>query len=296
MQRIQYSKYGLSRLIRVHEIVSADHFSGPHPARYPHLHQDAWELCYCVLGAMTVRKGEERILLREGEIMLIAPGVLHDVEIAGAAGKAFVISFTVSGGFMDLIRDCILPSVPAQRLLFDMMITELENAFVQDFEWLHLFSFRPSGDSPVGAEQMICCFLEQILILMFRNAASREEQGIPAKQYRAVMYTYLTDRVNAYIEDHLSESLTVEKIASHFHYSRARLSTIYKSTVGISLSSAVSSARIARAKEMLLAKRFSVAEIADALGYSSPQYFSTCFSRSTGLPPARFAETGGSKI
>ena len=295
MQPIQYSKYGLMHLIRVREIVSADYFTGPHPARFDHLHQDAWELCYCVLGTLLVRRGEERISLREGEIMLIAPGIVHDIEAKDSSSKAFVTSFTISSGeFMHLIRDRISLSTSAQRLLFEMMITELENAFVQDFEWLHLFTFRPSGNSPLGAEQMICCSLEQILILQFRNAMSGEGQVVPTKHYRAAMYAYLTDQVSSYIEDHISEPLTVGKIASHFHYSRARLSTIYKETAGISLNQAIVSARISRAKEMLLTGQYSVTEVSDALGYSSPQYFSGCFSRSTGLSPSRFAERGKS--
>ena len=292
MQPIQYSKYGLTHLIRVREIVSADYFTGPHPARYNHVHQDAWELCCCVQGTLTVCKGGERIRLREGEIMLIAPGIPHDVEAEESGSKAFVTSFTISSGeFMHLIQDRISPSTPLQRQLFDMMITELENAFVQDFEWLHLFTFRPSENSPLGAEQMICCSLEQILILLFRNATAQEGQIVQTKQYRAAMYGYLADQVNGYIEEHLSEPLTVGEIASHFHYSRARLSTIYKATAGISLSNAISTARISRAKEMLQTGKYSVTEVSDALGFSSPQYFSHCFSRCTGITPTRFAES-----
>ena len=191
---------------------------------------------------------------------------------------------------MHLIRDRIFQAAPAQMLLFEMMITELENAFVQDYEWLHLFSFRPSGNSPIGAEQMICCSLEQILILLFRGAAAPEGQVVKTKHYRTAMYAYLTDQVNAYIEEHISGPLTVEMIASHFHYSRARLSTIYKATVGTPLSKVISSARISRAKDMLLSRNYTVTEVSDALGYSSPQYFSYCFTRSTGISPSRFAE------
>lgn len=291
MQPIQYSKYGLSHLLRVEEIVSADYFTGPHPAHYSHFHQDAWELCYCVLGSMTVQRGEESVHLKKGEIMLIAPGIAHDVAVNDAASKAFVTSFTISSGeFMHLMQDRISPSSPAQQRLFEMMITELENAFVQDYEWLHLFSFKPSENSPLGAEQMICCSLEQILILQFRNATAQEGQIVPTKQYKAAMYTYLADQVDEFIEEHISEPLTVEKIAAHFHYSRARLSTIYKATVGTPLSKVISSARISRAKDMLLSRKYTVTEVSDALGYSSPQYFSYCFTRSTGISPSRFAE------
>ena len=291
MQQIQYSKYGLSHLIRAREIVSADYITGPHPSRYSHVHQDAWELCCSMQGTLTVLKGDETVTLSGGQILLIAPGIPHDIAVNDAGSKAFIISFTISSGeFMNLMQDSILPSTPAQMQLFEMMITELENAFEQDYEWLHLFTFRPSESSPVGAEQMICCLLEQILILLFRNATAQEGQVVPTKQYRAAMYIYLAGQVNAYIRDHLAESLTVETIASHFHYSRARLSTVYKNAAGITLSRAVSNARIARAKELLLAGQHTVSEISEMLGYSSPQYFSYCFSRSTGQAPARYAE------
>ena len=93
--------------------------------------------------------------------------------------------------------------------------------------WLeHLFRFVPDANSPVGAEQMICCYLEQFLILLLREITKIRGTVASYKQFHKAFQSYLTDRITTYIRHNLSGQLTVQQIADHFHYSRARLSSL----------------------------------------------------------------------
>ena len=155
---------------------------------------------------------------------------------------------------------------------------------------MRLYQFVPSSDSPLGAEQMICCYLEQIIIMLLRSSTMSQGQIVRSGQLQEAIQTYLVEQVSAYILEHIGERLTVEQIASHFHYSRARLSTIYKSITGTGINEAITNQRIHLAKSMLMEQQKSITQISEELGFASPQYFSHKFTQAVGCPPSRYVD------
>jgi len=292
---INYEKYRLSRVITVQEIESADYVKGLHPSAMYHSHEEAWELCVCMEGETVVLRDNQQYLLSPGQILLIQPGQGHDISIFDKEASAFVVSFTCSNSEnLRPLRDPVLTSDENALDLFRSMIVELEATFERgttDPQPLHLFNFVPSADSPLGAEQMICCYLEQVLISLLRSAIMNRGQIVRSGQFKEAIQSYLVDQVTTYIEDHLGEHLTVEGIAAHFHYSRARLSTIYKYSTGFGINEMITHRRIKQAKVMLVEQRKSVSQISEELGFSSPQYFSRKFTEVVGVPPSKFVQT-----
>jgi len=288
---LTYNTYPLSRIISVKEIVSADYVLGIHPAINNHQHAEAWEFIYCLHGSVIAQRGTEVFTVEESEIVLIPPNTPHDIAVGDKNAQVFIISFTVSNDdFLYLMKNQVISVSETQHQIISLMIRELEDAFIQSDNYLHLVNFHPRKDSPIGAEQIISCCLEQVLILLFRNAIETASRPIEATHFRSAINSLLCDQVNAYMEQHISERLTVDSIAKHFHYSRTRLSHIYKNTTGTGIHQTLFSLRLFRAKQMLLKKDLSVTEISEQLGFSSPQYFSARFSAETGIPPSQYAE------
>ena len=83
----------------------------------------------------------------------------------------------------------------------------------------------------------------------------------------------------------------MQQIADHFHYSRARLSAIFKDVTGQGVNEAVTDARMRKAKKLLAEGKLSVTRIAGALGYCSSQYFSTKFTKEIGCSPTEYAKS-----
>lgn len=286
---IHYETYRLSRLITIQELVSADYFKGLHPATQNHAHQEAWEMCVCMEGQLLVITNNRYTLLNSGEILLIQPGVLHDIASDCKDATAFVISFTCYGENLRLLQDTIIQLGDNERDLVTKMIVELNASFVQQEDLLRLFHFVPSADSLLGAEQLICNYLEQVIIHMLREVTRHKGEIVRTSRFKDAMLNYLSEQISAYVEDHLGEHLTVEKVASHFHYSRTRLSTLYKDATGLSIGEFISYRRICRAKVLLLEQKRSISQIAEELGFASPQYFSHKFTQAVGCSPSRYA-------
>lgn len=286
---IQYEKYWLSRIISVQAIVSADYISGCHPAARNHTHQDAWEMVVCLEGSVCVNHDEQSIMLQKGQLILIQPGVKHDLEITNESAKTFVLSFACNNdNYLFSLQNTILRADPSTLALINGMVRELRDSFVPQMERLHLFRFIPNANSPLGAEQMICCYLEQFLILLLRNATMEQGNVVSSGAFHKVFQTYLSDQITSYIQDNLSGQLNVQDIAEHFHYSRARLSALYKEATGISIGEAITNTQIQAAKNLLHEGKKSIAQISEELGFSSPQYFSYKFTKLTGTPPSQY--------
>ena len=286
-----YENYSLTRTVSIREIVTADYFTGPFPSEYSHCHPDAWELCCCLQGETTLIKDLRQIILKRGQVALIQPGMLHDISVAGKKTASFVISFTCSGEHLRSIQDSVVSFSDDQLLLFQKIVEELKNTFQPNDMHLHLLSFRPSPDSPFGAEHMICNYLEQIIITMLRNVTMKDDGTIiRSGHFKDAMQTYLVAQVEKYIQDNMHEKLTVEDIAAHFHYSRARLSAIFKAVSNMGINEVLTFERMRKAKSFLLEGEMTITQIASALGYCSPQYFSTKFTKEVGCPPSQYTE------
>ena len=166
---------------------------------------------------------------------------------------------------------------------------ELRSAFRLSHGQLRLLRFQPTSKSPVGAEQLICCYLEQIMISFLREVTRENGRIVESRYFNRAIRQYMTEQISAYVREHLCEKLTVEELARQFHYSRSRLSTLYKNTTGMGLNDYITQEKIEAAKEMLSDGTLSVTQVSDRLGFSSPEYFSRRFRQRTGMTPSEYA-------
>lgn len=286
----RYEKYRLSRLVCVHEIVSADYVQGDLPPS-PHTHQDAWEMGCCISGNATVCYGKQLIPLSAGEVFFVPPGVSHAFSLQEQGGNAaFVVSFTCDDGPVKLLRNRTLQVTPDQSQLMDQTIRELMGAFARNMPGLRMYHFEPNPDAPLGAEQMILCYLEQLLIGFLRAITMRKGVVITGTHFEKSIGNYQIETVRRYIRDHLQEPLSVEQLAKEFHYSRTRLSVLFKEATGQTINAYITKERVAKAKHLLVEGKLSMAQISRAVGYSSPQYFSRRFSQMVGCSPSDYME------
>ena len=287
----KYESYPLSHIISVKEIVSADYILGLTPATNLHAHETAWEICACTAGEALVLKEGRQILLHAGEILFIQPGCQHDISTGRKDSAAYVVSFTCSGSsdYLHWMQETILFSTDTILRLLENIKEELLMTFRRTSEPMHLYQFTPSPHSPLGAEQMICCYLELLLLNLLREVTKAQGRVVPSGALQDALQLYLVEQVTAYIQSHLQEKLTGEEIAAHFHYSRSRLSTIYKSVTGMGLRERIIYERMEAAKRMLTEQDKPIFQIAEELGFRSPHYFSHCFSETVGCSPRQYA-------
>ena len=95
-------------------------------------------------------------------------------------------------------------------------------------------------------------------------------------------------KVQAYINNNITGNLDLGTVASIFGYSKNYLSSLFTKYTSTSFIDYVNNAKMERAKKMLSDPNAMVYEVATALGYDSPFYFSKVFKKITGMSPTAY--------
>ena len=92
-----------------------------------------------------------------------------------------------------------------------------------------------------------------------------------------------------YMEKHyVKQGLSLQDVASHIHINPVYLSTLFKQEKKITFSDFLLQVRMQKAMELLRNQDMKCYEVADMVGYNTPEYFSVCFKKHTGLSPIEF--------
>lgn len=91
-----------------------------------------------------------------------------------------------------------------------------------------------------------------------------------------------------YIDQHLTEDMTVATLANIFHITPAYFGQIFLKVNHQTVNSAINTARIRYAKELLAHTQLSIAEISDRCGYKSIDHFYRQFKRLVAQTPAEY--------
>lgn len=101
--------------------------------------------------------------------------------------------------------------------------------------------------------------------------------------------TALMQSIAEYIQNHISEPLSLKQLSARFGLVAPYLSKLFKAYTGMSPAQYIQSIRIETAKRMLVEHPTMLSkDIAEQLGYSSPLYFSKTFFRNVGMYPSEY--------
>lgn len=108
------------------------------------------------------------------------------------------------------------------------------------------------------------------------------------EQKRCQKKKELASGITAYLEAHLGEDLSVERLGELFAISTSHLRKIYKDETGRTIKEMASELRIHAAKELLGNPRLRIQEIAGQVGYLTVQAFTKAFKMETGKTPGEY--------
>jgi AraC-like DNA-binding protein len=97
-------------------------------------------------------------------------------------------------------------------------------------------------------------------------------------------------RAKQFINEHQTEELSLEQVASAVHTSKFYFCKIFKKSTGINFTDYLSRVRTERAKNLLLNPNLRVSEIAYEVGFQSLTHFNRVFKRILGRSPTEYRE------
>ncbi|MCI3922864.1 response regulator [Paenibacillus sp. TRM 82003] len=99
------------------------------------------------------------------------------------------------------------------------------------------------------------------------------------------------DQICRYIEEHVSEDLSLVRLAEPFYFNPSYLSRFFKQERGINLSEFIDLCRVKKAKELLNDGEYKIREVGMAVGYDAAPSFTRFFKKVTGMTPQEYRDT-----
>jgi AraC family transcriptional regulator len=135
-------------------------------------------------------------------------------------------------------------------------------------------------------------YAEALGIVMAHELLRLNNGAVPARRHiRGGLAGWQEKKVAQYIEEHLSEDISLATLAelarlSPFHFVRA-----FKQSFGLPPHRYLSSLRMERAKSLLADPAMSVTQVGFNLGFSETSSFTTTFRKHTGLTPTAYRQS-----
>lgn len=101
-------------------------------------------------------------------------------------------------------------------------------------------------------------------------------------------YSPLVQKTSEYIEQHLGSKILARDIAEHLGYNEYYLTKRFKEETGCYINEYIKQLKIKRAKNILETTDMKIQEISEFLGFSTCNYFCTCFRNVTGISPQEY--------
>lgn len=184
----------------------------------------------------------------------------------------FFLDGSATGGYKDILRNT-LGQVSA--MLFNYYSVTIHAAVGSP-----VHTPMQISASYQDAKQIFAQTKEAAPILFFEDAACRNAAA-PATDSRH----HIVVNVKKYINEHIEEKLTLNKVAGVFNISPNYLSILFSRHNDVGFSDYINQGKIEAAKRMMMDGNYKIYEISDRLGFESAFYFSRVFKKTTGLSP-----------
>ncbi len=250
---------------------------------------DFWEMVYIDRGEAEIGADNDVRRLDAGQLLFHQPNEFHTIWADYASGaNIFVISFDCKSRAMNMFRSKQFTLRSPQRMLLSRLIAEGQRVFgpvldVSDQKELH-----PLTEGPRGGVQRLVLYLTQLLLDLLEGeptppaAPSRfrlteEEDFAPVLRRTRELMTAFPDG-----------TLRFSQVCRDVGLSSTVFKERFKRYAGVTVMEYYRRLRIEEARRRLRAGDMNIAQVADALGYSSPAAFSRQFKRQMKMTPREY--------
>jgi AraC-like DNA-binding protein len=290
----RYKPFKLKEEIAISKIYSFHYIELTKDYVYRGEKHDFWELVYVDKGEVEIVIDGHSRTFTQGEMVFYAPNVFHSLKCNHRTPpNLFIVSFDCKSEAMQYFTHKSLRLSNEECELLSIIIEEGLRVFFTPPRKRHkknqpLRSIDKVANPPFGSEQLLKVNLEALLIRFYRNGVDNLPVPKRLTITKETEEKGLAARLESYIQEHLTESLTLKQIGNDFSLSKTHITSVFKKYNGCGIMEYWTRLRIEKAKLLIREETCNVTEISERLGYASVHYFSRQFKNITGISPTAY--------
>ncbi|MDR0426342.1 MAG: AraC family transcriptional regulator [Clostridiales bacterium] len=281
-----FYRHTLTDVIRVTTVVTIHYFRYAKTFAVPGESHDFYEAVYADSGSVTVTDGADTHVLKQGQCILHAPDVFHKVKANNEYSNIVIFTFDCAG-LPAALCGRVFSTLPAERRLVAELVREGEQGFVEPLDIVDLQKMNQKIDAPVGNLQRIKNNIENFLLLLIRKTAQNPKKPTPPAKGDTPSDDAPPSpaaQTLAYLKENLNRRVTMADLSAALGYSAVYLKDVFRRAYGGGIITCHTKLKLDAAKR-LLSEGVSVGDIAESLGFYSPQHFSHTFRKFTNMTP-----------
>lgn len=243
-----------------------------------HCH-DYYELIYCRQAAHAqYRLGDQQYALQQGDILFIAPNVLHRPILPKHGDDAYIRDIIrIHPAFMENIYGAFM--APGDTYADKSGLYRLDGIAGAGIGELFRKGIWEAEAQEVGWEAAVVANSLSILAQL-RRAMAHEKRRKPEG-------AALLDQMLAYVELHFAEKLTMGDVARHFFISESTITQTFRKKLGVSFYRCVTQRRLTAAKS-LMEQGLPLDAVAEQTGFSDYSSFFRAFKQEYEVSPRQY--------
>lgn len=257
----------------------------------PKLHKhDFFEFFYVYEGEFIQQIGSSKLLMHTGDFCMIPPHVYHSLDVHN---YSIVLNILIP---KSKFQDIILNHLKNDNILSSFFLGNIYSENMNNY-----IIFHTNGDiciqniildmclEIINKQEYYMHFLNTNLLLLFghllRNHAATCELPKIKKKKDSQNFAILK-----YIESNYS-TLTLPKLAEHFHYSTQHMSKRLKQITDMTFTEYLLYKRMEAASEFLIKTNMKINAIGETVGYMNQEHFMRTFRKYYGMTPSTYRST-----
>lgn len=260
------------------------HYKDDEPINIDLHHHDFFEIFFFLSGDVTYIVESKQYTLLPGDVLLINPTELHQPKFGKSSQpyerivlwmrKSYLEKFS-SG--KDNLSECFESMDQNHSNLLRIDTQRQRNLL----KLLNVIIFE-NDNNQYGSEALVMCCIGQLLVEINRLIRETPHLYKPLDKSSA-----LVNDVVAHINEHYSEKITLESLASTFYLSKYHLSHEFNRLVGTSIYRYIIQKRLSIAKQML-SENLAPMDVYQKCGFGDYANFYRAFKTEYGISPKEF--------
>ncbi len=264
-----YIKVGLNSRVRAQNAgLFISRGEGIHPKRII----SSTEIIFVERGMLGIREGITNYVVKEGESIILEPGIEHAGTIPYGKDLKFYwihfneLPFEENGKDNNRKQFLTIPKYKA---------VARPTKIIQLFRWF-LHDQEEGMLQPIIANLIIYHLLAEISI------------DIPLGLRERSNWSYLLETAITVIRTRFAENLRISKIADEIGCNSDYLNRLFKRNFGTTISEYIKNRRLNYACNLLINSRDNIDYVAFKSGFNDPCYFRRCFKEKYGVTPKAY--------
>ena len=265
----------------------------------PYHNHEYYEINYVHKGKVAEYIDGHKLVLKDGEAILMSPSVKHTAHPIGETVAVNIIvareyaetaekmlsSYSTDNYLKLIVKNSVYAVFRGADVAGMGEIVDELARFNQNI-WQYEPYVEPSLDNL--SKRLFLALTRAELFEHSYQKITRFSDAV--KKESAMQYiTRRDDKIMWYINDNYN-TVTRESLAKHFGYSGQQIARIIKKRTGTSFTTYIQVLRLTRATELLRNTDLPIKEIAERVGAESPEYFTRWFKREHHVTPTAYRE------